>query len=135
MVEVKDIPEMIEGALVQIIKAKVEEEKAKMPASEVLENVFENHFNEFEEFLKSKKYVRAENKTELTDEEKTVIALNWISDNPDEALDVALKHGADKEDVVSDWISDNPEDAFDKIVYNLGTWELKDKIKVAIDSL
>lgn len=111
MVEVKDITGMIEGALAQIINAKVEEEKAKMSVQEVLENVFENHFNEFEEFLKSKEYVRAENKTELTDDEKTEIAHDWISVNSDEALSEALEQGADVEEIVSDWISDNPNEA------------------------
>lgn len=135
MVEVKDITGMIEGALTQIINAKVEEEKAKMSVQEVLENVFENYFNEFEDFLNSKEYVRAENKIELTDDEREEIAKDWIANNSDEALSEALENGADKEDVASDWISDYPEDAFDKAVDIMDSYVLKDKIKEAIDDL
>lgn len=135
MVEVKDITGMIEGALTQIINAKVEEEKAKMSVQEVLENVFVNYFNEFEYFLKTKEYVREEDKTELTDDEREEIAKDWIANNSDEALSEALENGADKEDVAKDWISDYPEDAFDKAVDIMDTYVLKDKIKEAIDNL
>lgn len=142
MVEVKDITGMIEGALTQIInakveeeKAKAEEEKAKLSATEVLEYIFENDFNAFEYFLKLKEYVREEDKTELTDDEREEIAYEWIANNSDEALSKAIEEGADTEDVASAWISDYPEDAFDKAVDIMDSYVLKDKIKEAIDDL
>ena len=39
------------------------------------------------------------------------------------------------EEVALNWISDNQEDAFDKAIDEMSYYTLKDKIKEAIDSL
>lgn len=137
MVEVKDITGMIEGALTQIINAKVEEEKAKIGRDFVVDFLKQCTADDVRSIMTecNVQTIECLQLEDIPTELKEQAAHDWISDNPNEALSEALEQGADTEDVASDWISDNPEDAFDKAVDNMGTWNLKDKIKDAIDNL
>lgn len=71
---------------------------------EKLQELFDNHFNEFEEFLEEKDYVRKEDIT---------------ADDIDDSL---------KEDIADDWIIYNSESALDKAIDNASSYDIKSAI-------
>lgn len=87
---------------------------------EKLQELFENHFNEFEDFLKEKNYSRSEDLSGEYIKKETMTA----DDVPEEL----------KEEIAEDWIIYNSESALDKAIDNASNSDIKTAIMCYLDN-
>lgn len=106
MVTLEELIGMITIPMQNIIKAEVAKSMADSRA--LLEKIFEDDFNTFEEFLKEKDYSRSEDKEDLT-----------ADDIPDDL----------KEEIIDNYFSnEDSQDVLDRAWENADTMEQKDKV-------
>lgn len=125
MLEVKDIAEMVSPALKTIIDCEVEkakEQAVKDYFSDSMTNIIGKMNEDFPEVVKSLANGKAEiTEDDVPEEIKSKIIDDYLDDN--------------REDIARDWAADNPEDAYDIAIHNMASFDLKERIKDAIDNL
>lgn len=130
MFDVKDIANMVSGALQNILETEVEKAKEEVKDQGV--------FAYFNDTMGNIVHKMKENFPDIVKalQDNSEVTVENVPENiKDEIIQNYLDDDDNKEEIAKDWIYDNLDEAFEYTVQNTGSYDLKDKIKNMIDEL
>lgn len=127
MIDIKDIANMVSGALQNILETEVEKAKT--------EGVSEYFNDNMENIVRKMKETYPDVVKALQTDSVEVTVENVPENIKDEIVQSYLDDDDNKEEIAKDWIYDNLDEAFEYTIQNTGSYDLKDKIKDMIDEL
>ena len=127
MIDIKDIANMVSGALQNILETEVEKAKT--------EGVSEYFNDNMENIVRKMKETYPDVVKAIQSDSVEVTVENVPENIKDEIVQSYLDDDDNKEEIAKDWIYDNLDEAFEYTIQNTGSYDLKDKIKDMIDEL
>lgn len=130
MFDVKDIANMVSGALQNILETEVEKAKEEVKDQGV--------FAYFNDTMGNIVHKMKENFPDIVKalQDNSEVTVENVPENiKDEIIQNYLDDDDNKEEIAKDWIYDNLDEAFEYTIQNTGSYDLKDKIKDMIDEL
>lgn len=130
MFDVKDIANMVSGALQNILETEVEKAKEEVKDQGV--------FAYFNDTMGNIVHKMKENFPDIVKalQDNSEVTVENVPENiKDEIIQNYLDDDDNKEEIAKDWIYDNLDEAFEYTIHNMGSYDLKDKIKDMIDEL
>lgn len=130
MFDVKDIANMVSGALQNILETEVEKAKEEVKDQGV--------FAYFNDTMGNIVHKMKENFPDIVKalQDNSEVTVENVPENiKDEIIQNYLDDDDNKEEIAKDWIYDNLDEAFEYTIQNTSSYDLKDKIKDMIDEL